>query len=188
MIDLISWIATVATVTAAFMTASNLGSRITGSGFAVFTIGSVAWLSVGLMSDQQALVWTNAVLTGLNIFGVWRWLGRQAKIEDGASSAAEASEEGAGENLFPISLLSSAHIEDGDGNILGTCVEAMAGCSSGRLRYVVVSEGGVAGMGETLRRLDWPQARVEGDRLLVALDERSFAALERIEGEQWPAR
>ena len=48
MADNISWIATIATVVAASMTASNLGSRITGYGFAVFLIGSLSWLAVGL--------------------------------------------------------------------------------------------------------------------------------------------
>jgi hypothetical protein len=188
MAELISWVATAATVTAAFMTASNLGSRITGYGFAVFTIGSIAWLAVGLMSGQQALVWTNVVLTGLNLFGIWRWLGRQAKMEEGASTAAETSEHAPGENLFPISLLSSARIEDRAGNVLGTCVDAMAGCSTGKLRYVVVSEGGIAGVGETLRRVDWPLARVEGDRLSAGLDRHAFTSLEEIERDQWPAR
>ena len=188
MADIIPWIATAATITAACMTASNLGSRITGYGFAVFTVGSIAWLAVGLLSGQQALVWTNAVLTGLNIFGVWRWLGRQAKIDEGATSAAEASEQSRGEKLFAISLLSSAGVQGRDGSTLGTCIDAMAGCSSGRLRYVVVSDGGVAGVGETLRRLDWSRARVEGDRLVATMDEQSFAALESIERDQWPAR
>jgi hypothetical protein len=188
MAELISWIATAATITAAVMTASNLGSRITGYGFAVFTVGSIAWLFVGLTSGQQALVWTNAVLTGLNLFGVWRWLGRQAKIEEGASSAAEASGHSPGESLFPISLLSRAAIVETHGNVLGRCIDAMAGCSSGALRYVVASDGGVAGVGETLRRLEWRRARFEGERLIVTLDERSFAALHPIERDQWPAR
>lgn len=187
MADFISWIATAATITAAFMTASNLGSRITGYGFVVFTVGSIAWFLVGLMSGQQALAWTNVALTGLNLFGIWRWLGRQAKIEEGASSAAEASERAPGEGLFPISLLSTAPIVDREGNTLGTCVDAMAGCSSGKLRYVVASEGGVAGVGETLRRLDWRQARIEGDHLLVSL-QQSLGALEGIERDKWPAR
>ena len=30
--------------------------------------------------------------------------------------------------------------------------------------------------------------RVEGERLIVTLDERSFAALDPIERDQWPAR
>jgi hypothetical protein len=64
----------------------------------------------------------------------------------------------------------------------------MAGCSSGRLSYIVASEGGVAGVGETLRRVDWLQAKVDDDRLIVDLDERSFAALVQIERDRWPAR
>jgi hypothetical protein len=186
MTDIISWVATIATITAACMTASNLGARITGYGFAVFTIGSLCWLSVGLMTGQQALFWTNVVLTGLNLFGIWRWLGRQARIEEGASSASEASERAPGENLFPVSLLSSAPIEDPQGNLLGTCVDAMAGCSSGRLRYVVASEGGLAGVGERLRRLPWDQASVNSDKLVAAFDQRGFAGLEQIERDQWP--
>ena len=38
----LSWVATIATIVAATITASNLGSRITGYGFIVFTIGSIA--------------------------------------------------------------------------------------------------------------------------------------------------
>ena len=37
MAEIISWVATIATIVAALMTAANLGSRITGYGFAVFT-------------------------------------------------------------------------------------------------------------------------------------------------------
>ena len=182
----VSWVATAATVTAALMTASNLGSRITGYGFAVFTIGSLSWLATGLLTDQPALVWTNVVLTFLNIFGIWRWLGRQARIEDGASSAAQASEHMPGESLFAVSLLLKAPVEDRDGNALGTCVDAMAGCTSGRLRYVVASEGGVAGVGERLRRLPWSDASVESERLVTRLDSNGFRALDPISGDRWP--
>ena len=161
MAENISWVATVATIIAASMTAANLGSRITGYGFAVFLIGSVAWLATGLLSDQPALVWTNVVLTILNIFGIWRWLGRQSRVEEGARKAAEASEETAGETLFPISLLTRAPVDCG-GREVGHCIDAMAGCRSGRLNYLVVSQGGVAGVGETLRRLPWRGAHVDG--------------------------
>src|SRR4051795_7628567 len=101
MADIISWIATVATITGAFMTASNLGARITGVGFGVFLIGSLSWLATGLLTDQPALTWTNVVLTLLNLFGIWRWLGRQASVEEGGRAAAEASAETPGEALFP---------------------------------------------------------------------------------------
>src|SRR4051794_2007525 len=154
MADIISWVATIATIIAASMTAANLGSRITGYGFAVFLIGSLAWLATGLMTDQPALVWTDAVLTLLNMFGVWRWLGRQTRVEEGARSASEASEDMPGETMFPISLLTRAPVRSGNDE-LGQCIDAMAGCRSGKLSYVVVSEGGIGGIGETLRRVPW---------------------------------
>src|SRR4051794_22235505 len=123
MADTISWVATIATIIAASMTAANLGSRITGYGFCVFLVGSLAWLATGLMTEQPALVWTNGLLTVLNIFGIWRWLGRQAKVEEGARSASQASELTPGEALFPISLLSRAPVVGGKSE-LGRCIDA----------------------------------------------------------------
>jgi hypothetical protein len=188
MADTISWIATVATIIAASMTAANLGSRITGYGFCVFLVGSLSWLATGLLTQQPALVWTNAVLTILNIFGIWRWLGRQARIEQGASSASEESEQWPGETLFPVSLLLKAPLEDGAGKTLGTCVDAMAGCTTGKLRYVVASQGGLAGLGETLRRVPWSAGTVESACVVTNLDEQSFEDLEIIEKDEWPVR
>lgn len=187
MADIISWVATVATVIAAFMTAANLGARITGFGFAVFLIGSLCWLATGLMTGQPALTWTNAVLTVLNIFGIWRWLGRQSRVEEGGRTAAEASEATPGEALFPISILTSAAVECG-GREVGHCVDAMAGSRSGRLDYLVVSEGGVAGVGETLRRLPWNECHVEGEKLLTGIDRAQFGELEELPRDQWPGR
>ena len=183
----LSWIATIATITAASITASNLGSRITGYGFIVFTVGSISWFGLGLMTDQPALVWTNAVLTFLNLFGIWRWLGRQAKIEDGSTAAAAASQETPGESLFPVSLLTRGKVMTG-GSQLGTCVDAMAGCGSGRIAYVMVSQGGIAGAGETLRRLDWSDLRANGEDIESKLDEEQFCALEPVPKDQWPTR
>jgi hypothetical protein len=187
MADTISWIATIATIIAASMTAANLGSRITGYGFCVFLIGSLAWLATGLITDQPALSWTNVVLTILNLFGIWRWLGRQTKVEQGARVAAERSERTPGEALFSISMLTQAPVLGRDAE-LGHCIDAMAGCVSGRLSYVVVSEGGVAGVGETLRRLSWEQAHVEGEALVTDLDASGFARHEELPRDQWPAR
>jgi hypothetical protein len=187
MSDIISWVATATTIIAACMTAANLGSRITGYGFAVFTVGAGCWIATGLMTHQPALVWSNAVLAVLDVFGVWRWLGRQAKVEEGAQSAAKASEQTPGEALFPVSLLTRAAVEC-RGEQVGSCVDAMAGCRSGQLAYVVVSEGGVAGVGETLKRLPWSDVRVDEDRLTVQLGRARFAELEELPKDQWPAR
>ena len=187
MADSISWVATVATIFAASMTAANLGARITGYGFAVFLVGSLSWLATGLMTGQPALVWTNVVLTFLNIFGIWRWLGRQARVEEGARAASEASEATPGEALFPVSLMTHAAVES-SGRELGHCIEAMAGCRSGQLSYVVVSQGGVAGVGETLRRLPWSRAEMAGDRLVARLGANEFERLDELARDQWPAR
>lgn len=187
MAETISWIATVATIVAAFMTASNLGSRVTGYGFAVFTGGALCWIAVGVLTDQPALLWTNVVLTVLDIFGVWRWLGRQARVEEGGRSATEASERTPGEALFPVSLLARAPVHCG-GREVGRCIDAMAGCRSGRLDYLVVSEGGVAGVGERLRRLPWSDAHVAGETVAAHLAAERFARLEEIPRDQWPGR
>lgn len=187
MAETISWVATVATIIAASMTAANLGSRVTGYGFVVFTFGALCWIAVGAMSDQPALLWTNVVLIVLDLFGIWRWLGRQSKVEEGARAASVASELTPGEALFPVSLLSSAPVT-GRGRALGHCIDAMAGCSSGRLDYIVVSQGGVAGVGETLRRLPWEVANVDGETVIAHLTEEQFDQLDQLPRDQWPAR
>jgi hypothetical protein len=187
MADIISWVATIATIIAASMTAANLGSRITGYGFAVFLVGSLSWLATGLLTDQPALVWTNVVLTVLNVFGVWRWLGRQARVEEGARAASAASEDTPGETLFPLSLLTRAAVE-ASGRPLGHCIDGMAGCRSGRLSYLVVSEGGVAGVGETLRRLPWTNAHVDGETVIARVQAEDFNRLEELPRDQWPGR
>jgi hypothetical protein len=187
MADITSWIATLATIVAASMTAANLGARITGYGFCVFLIGSLAWLADGLITGQAPLTWTNAVLTLLNIFGIWRWLGRQARVEEGARTAAERSELTPGEASFPVSLLTRAPVIGRDAE-LGRCIDAMAGCHSGRLSYVVVSEGGVAGVGETLRRLPWSRAFADGEQLTAELTSAEFERLDKLPRDRWPAR
>jgi len=187
MADTISWIATVATVIGAFMTAANLGSRVTGFGFVVFTLGAVCWIAVGALSDQPALLWTNIVLLVLDAFGVWRWLGRQARVEEGARAASEASEHTPGEALFPVSLLTRAAVSC-DGAEVGQAVDAMAGSGTGRLDYLVVSEGGVAGVGEKLRRLPWSAAHVDGDTVVADFGRDRFASLEELQRDEWPGR
>jgi hypothetical protein len=183
-----SWIATAATIIAACFTASNLGSRITGVGFIIFTIGSIAWFATGLLTDQPALVWTNAVMTLLNLFGVYRWLGRQAKLEEGASKAAEASASAPGENLFPASSLTASRLIGRNGEALGTTVDAMLSCDGGRLRYLVVAAGGIAGVGETFRRVDWHYAGVDDGAVKTDISRQQFETLPELQKDNWPGR
>ena len=60
-------LAPAATMIAAVMTASNLGARVTGWGFVVFTVGSIAWCLVALTSGQANLLWTNGFLILVNV-------------------------------------------------------------------------------------------------------------------------
>ena len=53
MLAIAGWIAPAATTIAAIMTAANLGSRVTGWGFAVFSVGALAWIAVGASTGQQ---------------------------------------------------------------------------------------------------------------------------------------
>ena len=186
--QLASWIATVATITAACFTASNLGSRITGIGFIIFTVGSIAWFATGVLTGQPALVWTNAVMTLLNLFGVYRWLGRQAKLEEGATKAAKSSAKAPGDDLFPASSLTAAKLLGRDGSTLGSTVDAMLSCDGGTLRYLVVSQGGVAGVGETFRRVDWTFAGVQDGAVKTDMTEREFEQLPEIRKDRWPGQ
>ncbi|HUQ68657.1 MAG TPA: hypothetical protein VM165_03985, partial [Planctomycetaceae bacterium] len=84
-------------------------------------------------------------------------------------------------------LLGRAKVRDGNRE-LATCVDAMAGCTSGRILYLAVSEGGIAGAGETLRRLPWDDAHAEGEEIVTRLDRDQFHALEVLPKDQWPGR
>ena len=186
MAEQISWFATGATILAALVTASNLGARITGYGFVIFLFGSIAWAAMGALTGQPALLWTNAVLTLLNIFGIWRWLGRQAKIEEGGEAALEASRETPGEALFPASFLTSGALRDRAGREIGHAADAMIGCRSGRIHYVVASTGGVAGIAEELRRVDWRHIEFDGDALTTGLSDAQFERLAILPKGDWP--
>ncbi len=86
-----NWIAPLTTTLAAVMVALNAGTRITGFGFVVFSIGSIAWAYIGWSNGQMNLVWQNIILLVVNLIGIWRWLGVRARYEQGAAVAAEQS-------------------------------------------------------------------------------------------------
>ncbi|CAN5190858.1 PRC-barrel domain-containing protein [soil metagenome] len=183
-----SYVAPVATTIAALIVASNLGARITGFGFIIFTIGSVAWTILGYATDQPNLLWQNVGLTGLNLFGIWRWLGWQARIEEGGHAASDDSRKEPTETLFPMSLMTRGQMVSADRQDVGRCVDAMAGCSSGRIAYLVVAEGGLAGVGESLRRLPWTGCNVEDEQVNAPIPKSQFCSLDRLEPDHWPAR
>lgn len=65
--------------------------------------------------------------------------------------------------LFSSNSLVGSVIKDRNGERVGTVIDAMHDCERRTLSYVVVSQGGVAGAGETLRVIG-------SDRLTFARD------------------
>lgn len=185
--DIAGWVAPVATMIAAMMTAANLGARVTGWGFVVFTLGSIAWSVVGLSSGQTNLLATNAFLTVVNLVGVWRWLGRQRAYEDGGKSATEASRRSRHPTLFTATGINGMSVMAADGSPVGKAVEALMTCETGSVSYVVVSSGGVGGIAETLRAVARSDIRFACDALQLTCDIATFEALPNLEDGHWPA-
>lgn len=182
MADIAGWIALVATCIAALMTAANLGARITGWGFFVFTIGAAAWIVVGYATHQTQLLWSNIFLGVVDLFGIWRWLGRRTHFSDAARAEEKRSEDRAGENLFSLAALDGMPVVAPDGQIVAYAVDAFATCAGGQIDYLIVREGGVAGVGETLRRLPWRDVRVGAKTLDTDLDAAALSRLPHAAG------
>jgi hypothetical protein len=72
--EIIRWSASVSGILAAVVVALNLGRRITGIGFVVFTVSSVSWMVAGYLENLPSLVTQNVVLTAINLLGIYRWL------------------------------------------------------------------------------------------------------------------
>ncbi len=185
--EIAGWIAPIATMLAAMMTAANLGARLTGWGFVVFTFGSIAWTIVGLTSGQTNLVLSNGFLTLVNIVGIWRWLGRQRAYEDGGRSAREASRRSSAPTLFTATGVAGMAVVDADGATLGKAVEALIECRSGGVSYVVVATSAVAGLGEELRAVPASEIMFGCDQLKLNLSHHEFETIEPLENGDWPA-
>jgi hypothetical protein len=182
------WVAPIATMIAAMMTAANLGARVTGWGFVVFTLGSICWSIVGLGSDQANLLATNIFLTLVNLVGIWRWLGRQRAYEDGGNSAKRASRRSSAPTLFTATGIAGMPISDPSGEPLGTAVEALVECQTGQVSYIVIASGGLGGIEERLRAVPRAQIEFGCDRLVAKLRSDDFERLPALEAGDWPDR
>lgn len=181
------WIAPIATMIAAMMTAANLGARLTGWGFVVFTVGSIAWTTVGFASGQTNLVASNGFLTIVNLVGIWRWLGRQAAYEDGAKSAEQASRKSSSATLFTATGIGGMPAVDATGQNVGKAVEALVECSTGTVNYIVIASGGIVGIDEQLRAVPRSAIDFSCDRLTIRMEADAFNALDVLEPGNWPA-
>ncbi len=186
--DIAGWVAPIATMIAAMMTAANLGARITGWGFVVFTVGSIAWSAVGFATGQTNLLATNLFLMLVNAVGIWRWLGRQRAYEDGGKAAQEASRRSATSTLFTATGVAGMPVHSRSGDPVGNAVEALVECETGRVSYVVVASGGIGGLQETLRAVARDDIRFGCDMLTLTLEDGVFEGLPALEEDAWPAK
>lgn len=174
-----------ATMIAAIMTAANLGARMTGWGFVVFTIGSLAWCAVALASGQQNLLITNGFLVVVNVIGVWRWLGRVARHEDGARAAETKSAHTPAPTLVAVNNIVGRKVKNSSGNA-GEVIGIMAECDQGKIAYLVVGVGGVGGVGQRLIAIDWACITIAEDEIQTSFEKREIAAAADIDPKDWP--
>ncbi|MGN6621953.1 MAG: PRC-barrel domain containing protein [Sphingomonas sp.] len=180
--DAAGWVALVATSVAALMTASNLGARVTGWGFAIFTLGAAAWITVGIFTHQTQLLYSNIFLALVDLFGVWRWLGRRARISDTAQAEENRSDQQVGEALFSTAKLDRLPVIARGGAVVATTVDALAARSSGRIDHLIIRAGGVGGVGEKLYRLPWSATRIDDDAVQTDLADDDLARLSLASG------
>lgn len=77
LVEILKWGASISGMIAAMMVAVDLGRRITGWGFILFTFSSIAWIISGLLDQEGALATQNVVLFVINLIGIYRYLVRK---------------------------------------------------------------------------------------------------------------
>jgi len=92
----LEWIAAAGTIVAAFLVASDFGRRVTGWGFVLFAVVSVAWIVSALLNQTLPLAIQNAILLAINAWGVWQYLlnpTKKREIERQEKLAGEAKDD-----------------------------------------------------------------------------------------------
>src|SRR3954454_4348393 len=88
--DALRWIASLTTMAAGLVLAARIRPRLMGWAFVVLALASMAWVLIGYFAEEYALMAQNAVLTLINVFGVYRRLIWKARSE-GAPGTARTS-------------------------------------------------------------------------------------------------
>ena len=70
----LEWIAAIGTMIAAGLIAADLGRKVTGWGFVLFCAVAVTWIVSGLTGGAMPIAAMNAILLGINAWGVWQYL------------------------------------------------------------------------------------------------------------------
>ncbi len=72
--DLLGYVGMATGTLAAVMVSANIGRRVTGYGFVIFSLSSVIWVIYALQDGEIPLIIQNAILTAINLAGIYRWL------------------------------------------------------------------------------------------------------------------
>lgn len=93
----IEWIAAIGTIIAASLVASDLGRKVIGWGFVLFSVVAALWVYAGVSaSDGTPIAVQNGILLFINLFGVWQYLisrKKKREIELAEHFAEEAKEQ-----------------------------------------------------------------------------------------------
>jgi hypothetical protein len=80
LMEVLRWLASIGTMAAGLVLAARVAPYVMGWAFVVLTIGSIIWILVGYLRADYALMSQNAVITLINIFGIYRWLIWKGKV------------------------------------------------------------------------------------------------------------
>jgi hypothetical protein len=78
--EVLRWIASLSTMGASLVLAARVRPTLMGWSFVVLTVGAVIWIVIGYLTEEYALLAQNAVLSLINVFGVYRWLIWKGKV------------------------------------------------------------------------------------------------------------
>jgi sporulation protein YlmC with PRC-barrel domain len=90
--------------------------------------------------------------------------------------------------LLPMSAIAGAQLRNRAGEGLGTICEVMLAPAEGRIAYLVLSFGGVLGVGEKLFAVPWHAVTVDpaDNALVVDMSAERLAELPGFDEEAWP--
>ena len=93
----LEWIGAIGAIIAAALIAADLGRKVTGWGFVLFSVVSVVWIVSGLTAaDGLPIAVQNGLLLLINIYGVWQFLlspKKKREIEKAEKIAEQAKEQ-----------------------------------------------------------------------------------------------
>lgn len=90
-----------------------------------------------------------------------------------------------------LSRITKAKVKNGEGKLLGHVEDLVLGLADGRIRYVVVSDGGLVGLAEKLFAVPWDATRLTYDGqavyVVTGISEKQFDETPGFDKDNWPA-